>query len=296
MLMRKLILALLLLAPFLAGCQRSRGVLDDLEPGSQVTVTRRDGQTVTGRLAENRPDALVLQPANGSPATVPRKDIATITVAVVPSNATPPAAPASAATGTSTAPPATPGQPAAGGSTAGREWREVVVPAGTQLAIRLEDPVASDANRPEDRVRASLLDSLVVRGVTAVPAGSTVSGTVTEAKRSGKVKGVAEIAIRFDSVKPKDGESAYKIRTGIVTRRAQTTHKQDALKIGGPALGGAILGGLFGGKKGALIGTTVGGGAGTAVVLSTRGKEVRLARGARLVIRLIDPLTVHVPA
>ena len=145
-------------------------------------------------------------------------------------------------------------------------------------------------------MRATLVEGLVVHGVTALPAGSAVGGTVTNAKRSGKVKGVAELGIRFDTVKPKGSESPYRMRTGIVTRRAATTHKKDALSIAGPAAGGAILGGIFGGKKGALIGTTVGGGAGTAVVLSTRGKEVRLPKGTRLVIKLMDPLTVHVPA
>ena len=86
------------------------------------------------------------------------------------------------------------------------------------------------------------------------------------------------------------------MRTGIVARRAPTTHKKDALTIGAPAAGGAILGGLLGGKKGALIGTTVGGAAGTAVVLTTRGKEVRLPRGAVISIKLLEPMTVRVPA
>jgi hypothetical protein len=66
------------------------------------------------------------------------------------------------------------------------------------------------------------------------------------------------------------------------------------MKIGAPAAGGAIIGGIVGGKKGALIGTAAGGGAGTAVVLSTRGKEVRLSRGAVLKLRLSEPLTVRV--
>jgi hypothetical protein len=119
---------------------------------------------------------------------------------------------------------------------------------------------------------------------------------VTNAKRPGNVKGVAELGIRFDTVRPKDGDSNYRMHTGVVTRRAKGTQKKDALTIVGPAAGGALLGGIFGGKKGALIGTTVGGGAGTAVVLTTRGKEVRLPKGTHLVIKLMDPLTVRVRA
>jgi len=51
---------------------------------------------------------------------------------------------------------------------------------------------------------------------------------------------------------------------------------------------------LIGGKKGAAIGTAAGGGAGTAVVLSTRGKEVHLGKGAAMTLRLAEPVTVRV--
>jgi hypothetical protein len=61
-----------------------------------------------------------------------------------------------------------------------------------------------------------------------------------------------------------------------------------------PAAGGAAIGALVGGKKGAGIGALVGGGGGTAVVLSTRGKEIRVGRGAMLAVKLIEPLTVRV--
>src|SRR5947207_1029502 len=75
---------------------------------------------------------------------------------------------------------------------------------------------------------------------------------------------------------------------------AQATKKKDALEIGGGAAGGALIGGLIGGKKGALIGTAAGGGAGTAVVLSTRGKEIHLPRGSAMTLKLLKPLTVRV--
>jgi hypothetical protein len=172
----------------------------------------------------------------------------------------------------------------------------VTVPAGTVLPIRLDESLASDRSRVEDPVTATVLRNVTVDGVTAVPEGSVVSGAVTEAKRSGKVKGVAQLAVRFDSVAPRGGDSRYRVRTGLVARRAPTTRRNDALKIGAPTAGGLIVGGLLGGKKGALIGGTIGGGAGTAVVLTTRGKEVRLPRGTRLDIKLLEPVTVRVPA
>jgi hypothetical protein len=59
-----------------------------------------------------------------------------------------------------------------------------------------------------------------------------------------------------------------------------------------PAAGGAIVGALTAGRKGAAIGAAVGGGAGTAVVLSTRGKDVRMGEGALIVVRLDQPLLI----
>jgi hypothetical protein len=75
---------------------------------------------------------------------------------------------------------------------------------------------------------------------------------------------------------------------------APATKKKDALTIGLPAAGGAIVGGAVAGKKGAGIGALAGGGAGTAAVLTTRGKDVRVGRGAVLAIRLTAPLTIAV--
>ena len=121
-----------------------------------------------------------------------------------------------------------------------------------------------------------------------------MSGVVTDATRSAKVKGRAHLAFRFDTLVPEGLDERYRIDTATISREAAATKEKDAVKIGAPAAGGAILGALLGGKKGALIGTAVGGGAGTAVVLSTRGEEVRLAKGAALTLRLTKALTIRV--
>ena len=121
-----------------------------------------------------------------------------------------------------------------------------------------------------------------------------LAGVVTDATRSAKVKGRAHFAVRFDSLTPSGDDERYEIRTTSVGRTAAATKKDDAVKIGAPAAGGAIIGAIAGGKKGALIGTAVGGGAGTGYVLSTRGKEVQLAMGAPLTLKLSEPLTVRI--
>jgi len=170
--------------------------------------------------------------------------------------------------------------------------REVTIPAGTLLRVQLGSPVSSNGSRVEDRVNATLQRPIVVNGVTVVPSGAAVSGYVTEATRSGRVKGRARIGVRFNALRV--GDTRYAIRTATVTRVAPGTKKSDAEKIAIGAGAGAIVGAIAGGGKGAAIGSAVGGGGATGAVLATRGKEVALPRGSVITARLASPVTVRV--
>ena len=237
--------------------------------------------------------ATTSQPAATPEPTAPATDPATATPGAAPGGAAlQPAAPAggdvpSAARGTAPVAPAAPAPPPA------PRFREVTLPAGTELPLKLESALASDASAVEDPVRASLRRNVVVDGVTALPAGTDLRGVVTGVQRSAKVKGRASLAFRFTSLTV-DNE-AYDIRTSSVARQAAGTKKKDATKIGIGAGAGAIVGAIVGGKKGAAVGTAVGGGAGTGMVLATRGDEVRLAAGTPVTVTLSEALTVRVP-
>ena len=172
-------------------------------------------------------------------------------------------------------------------------FREITLPAGTELPLKLESALASDTSAVEDPVRASLRRSVVRDEVTVLPAGTSLRGVVTGVQRSAKVKGRASLAFRFTSLAVDD--ESYDIRTSSVAREAAGTKKKDATKIGIGAGAGAIIGGIAGGGKGAAIGTAIGGGAGTGMVLATRGEEVRLAAGTPVTVTLSEALTVRVP-
>jgi hypothetical protein len=174
------------------------------------------------------------------------------------------------------------------------EYREVAIPAGTLLLVELQTAVASDTSQVEDPVRGTLRRAVTVDGVQVLPAGTSLTGHVTSAERSGRVKGRARIAFRFTRLNPPGDGERLPIQTGVIAREAQATKKQDAAKIGGGAAGGAIIGGILGGGDGAAKGAAIGGAAGTGVVLSTRGKEVRLGPGADLSVRLQAPVAVRV--
>jgi hypothetical protein len=174
------------------------------------------------------------------------------------------------------------------------EEREITIPAGTIIPVTLDTSVGSDISRVEQSVSAHVTRPVMINGHTALPAGSHLGGVVTDATRSGKVKGLAHVAVKFSSLTPGHDGSKYRIATTTIGRTAEATKKKDAMKIGAPAAGGAIIGAIAGGKKGAAIGTAVGGGAGTAVVLSTRGEEVHMPKGSALSVKLTEPLTVRV--
>ena len=175
------------------------------------------------------------------------------------------------------------------------EWREVTIPSGTILKVNLNTSVGSDTSKVEEPVRGTLRSPVTIRGVTALPAGTALTGYVVDAARSARVKGRARIAFRFTRIDPPGPVSSEAIRTSTYARTAPGTKRRDAATIGGGAVGGAVIGGIVGGGSGAAKGAAIGGGAGTGVVLATRGKEVRIAAGTPVSVRLTQALTVRVP-
>ena len=287
----------LALTAVIAGCSKSSAL--EVTEGNEVTLQKKDGVTVAGRLVEVKPDQVVVEARNGQRTAVTRADIASmraeVKVADGPREAASGAPPARAAERTPDAG-RTPTADRAPDVDRTPEYREVTIPAGTVLAVDLQTAVSSDSSRVEDAVRGTLRRAVTVDGVQALPPGTVVTGHVTAAERSAKVKGRAQIAMRFTRIDPPGDGERLTIQSAPIAREAEGTKKQDAAKIGGGAAGGAIIGGLLGGGDGAAKGAAIGGAAGTGVVLSTRGKEVRLAPGTDLSVRLTAPVTVRVPA
>ena len=172
------------------------------------------------------------------------------------------------------------------------EYREFTLPAGTTMSLELKTALASDLSQVEDTVRATLTQAVAVGGHQVLPAGTEMVGTVTEAERSGRVKGRAKVAFQFTSFRY-DGER-YAMQTEAIEHLAEATKGEDATKVGVGAGAGAVIGGLLGGKAGAAKGAAIGGAAGTGAVLATRGKEVRLEPGTEVPARLAAPLAVRV--
>lgn len=172
------------------------------------------------------------------------------------------------------------------------EYRNVILPAGTALPLKLASPVASDTSQVEDAVRATLREGVTVDGEPVLPAGTELLGHVIDVERSGRVKGRARVALRFTMLAYEGDE--YDVRSEAIERVANATKAKDAAKVGIGAGAGAAVGAILGGGSGAAKGAAIGAAAGTGTVLATRGEEVRLDAGAPLVTRLTSPLQVRV--
>src|SRR5262249_27113422 len=150
------------------------------------------------------PAAAAPQAGQGTAATAPAGQ-AQPTAAEAPAPA--------AATAQASAPPPAPAPPP---EPPKPKFREVTIPTGTSLSVTLATPLASDSSKPEDRVKGALAKAVVVSGATALPKGADLSGSVIEAKESGRVKGKASIVFQFDQLTAY-GES-HKIAASRITQ------------------------------------------------------------------------------
>ena len=167
------------------------------------------------------------------------------------------------------------------------------VPVGTVLEVRLAEPMSTRTHKAGDEFVAILDQDVVVDGKVVFPEGAKAYGTLLAAEGSGRVEGLAEMTITLTELRLR--EEPLRVRTGNITIQAEGTQGRDAKVIGGAAGVGALLGGIIGGKKGVAVGAAVGGGAGTATVLTTKGKEVEFQPEHRFSFSLSRELEATLP-
>jgi hypothetical protein len=163
-----------------------------------------------------------------------------------------------------------------------------VVPAGTILTVRLQEALSSKTNTQGDPFNATLAQPLVVGGKSVVPAGSSVSGTVTEAHKAGRFKGGATLDIALNTIAI--GSHTYQISTLTMSQTSKGKGKRTAVMAGGGAGVGALIGGLAGGGKGAVVGALVGGGAGTAGAGLTGNRDISMPAESAVSFQMTNSL------
>ena len=177
------------------------------------------------------------------------------------------------------------------------------IPRDTMLLVELENPLSTDVSQRGDRFQARVVEPTEY-------AGALIEGRVTHVQRAGKVKGTAELQLSFEQIRMPDNRSANfhaeivevlpaggSTGVGDVDReggvKGKDSTKDDISKVGAATGIGAIIGAIAGGGKGAAIGAAIGGSVGTAGVLSSRGRDLRLAKGQQLRIRTSTDTSVQ---
>jgi hypothetical protein len=173
------------------------------------------------------------------------------------------------------------------------QFVEVVVPASSVVGLHVSTSVTSETARVEDRVEARVTRDVIADGRVAIPAGTKVIGDVTLVERGGKMKDKARLGVRFHTLVLADGDQVA-FRSDAIFREGSSPGSESARKIGGAAMGGAIIGAILGGAKGAAIGGATGAAGGSAVVMAGDRNHATLPAGTIVTVRMSSPVAIEV--
>jgi hypothetical protein len=171
-------------------------------------------------------------------------------------------------------------------------FRTVTLASGTTLPVRVTQTLDSASTQTGDSFSGVIASDIVIDGVTALPAGTAVSGNVDAVQEAAHFKGNSLLTVSLTSVKAR-GER-ISVTSDPYSVKGNGRGKNTAEKAGGGAAVGAILGGIFGGGKGAAIGAAAGGGAGAGVNAVTRGQQVQIPSETVVRFHLSSPITLKV--
>jgi hypothetical protein len=185
----------------------------------------------------------------------------------------------------------------------------IQVDSGTHILLSMINSVSTRQAVVGDRIYLETAFPVIANNKVVVPRGSWVTGTVTEVRRPQRMKGRAELAVRFDSLTLPNGTTrnfrsdlgAVDATTGSTLDREHSTVKAPSDKkenagtvlvttAEGAAIGtavGAAAGHLGGGG---LIGVAGGAAGGLISVLASHGPDAMLPRGSTVEMVLDRPI------
>jgi len=168
--------------------------------------------------------------------------------------------------------------------------KRLIIDQGTQLAVRLIDPIDSERNQTGDTFHATLNAPLTSDGEQAVPAGTELTGHLVDVKSAGKFAGQSVVVLQLDSLS--SGGKTYSLQTDQYRKEGKARGKNTAEKVGGGAILGGVIGAIAGGGKGAVIGTAAGAGVGGGAQAASKSQQIKLPSETVLNFTLQAPITV----
>ena len=163
-----------------------------------------------------------------------------------------------------------------------------MIPAGSELDVRLQTRLYSDTAAVEDRVEATTIVDLYRGEELIVPAGSSLVGHVTSVDRASRTDRKGSLTVEFNRLSV-NGRT-YDVRANVIEALESEGLKGEVGRIGAGAGVGAIIGGILGGVKGAIAGVLIGGGG---VIAATEGKDVDLPPGTILRVRFDEAVPLR---
>jgi hypothetical protein len=170
--------------------------------------------------------------------------------------------------------------------------KKFMIPAGTQITVRMIDSIDSDTGQVGQSYRASMDGDLKIDNDVVIPRGSDVYLKLTDVTSAGKMTGKSEVKVQLDRFVI--GKTSYPVQSNEYVQEAKSQTAKTAKTVAVGSAIGAIIGGIAGGGKGAVIGAGAGGGGGAAVEAARKSEQVHIASETALVFRLEAPLDVTV--
>jgi len=168
----------------------------------------------------------------------------------------------------------------------------VTIPAGTNLAIRVDQRISVKTNHAGDTFTGEVVEPISdADGNMLVPKGAPVGGVVEASKKRGRFKGASVLDLRLTSMTLNGTE--YKLKTADISKTKKGKGKRSAAMIGGGAGLGMLIGGIASGGTGLLIGGLAGGGAGTAAAGLTGNKDLDIPAESIVHFKLSEDLIVQ---
>lgn len=170
--------------------------------------------------------------------------------------------------------------------------KQVTLPAGTILPIRITEALDSKTSQTNDAFHGALAADLGTQGVIAIRRGTPVVGRIVEARDAAHFKGSAILTLELTELSARGQK--FTLVTDSYSKEGAGRGKNTAEKTGGGAALGAIIGAIAGGGKGAAIGGLAGAGAGAGVNAVTRGQQVSIPSETLINFHLQSPITLTV--
>jgi hypothetical protein len=252
--------------------------MDPATKDSPVNVTVKDGKVMLrGTVKDAATQQRMEEIAKSTPGATGVEDQTAVAGATGPDSAA--SAPVGGSGGSST-----------GSSAAAAAPAPLVVPAGTEITVTVDQKLSSKSSQAGQAFMATVAQPVTADGRTVIPKGSSVNGKVLRAKEKGKIKGEGELAITLTSVTIR--QKNYPLSVGTLDSTIKGKGKRTAVTTGGGAAGGALIGGLAGGGKGAGIGALVGAAGGLVGGAFTGNKQIEIAAETPLTFTLSKPFSL----